>query len=368
MAIAIALVVIVVGSLLFHFFNPWQATPLASNWQSMDDTLSITFLITGLFFVAINLFLGWLIWRFRHRQAHGAAYGPENPRLERWLIIGTSVGVAALLAPGLFVYARYVDPPSDASVLEVVAQQWQWRFRLPGPDGKLGGTDARFVSATNPFGLDPADPAGRDDVLVDSTEVHLPINKPVKVVARSHDVLHDFYVPPFRARMNIVPGQVSSFWFTPTVAGRFEALCAQLCGVGHPNMHGLVVVEDEPAYQAWLRKQTSFAVSQSDAKANSNWPGAKGRALAQSKACLGCHSTDGSASAGPSWKGLYGKTETLATGASVKVDDAYIKRSILEPQADVVKGFAPIMPKTQLSEDEVAALLAYIRSLSDKGG
>ena len=114
-------------------------------------------------------------------------------------------------------------------LLEVLGQQWQWRYRFPGPDGKLGFSDARFVNGANPFGLDPDDPAARDNVVVAGNEVHLPLNKPVKVLLRSHDVLHDFFVPQFRARMNIVPGQVSSFWLTPTRKGRYEAMCAQLC-------------------------------------------------------------------------------------------------------------------------------------------
>lgn len=363
MAIAVALVVIVVGSLLFHFLNPWQATPLASNWQSMDDTLTITFVITGVFFVVINLFLVYLVWRFRHREGQRAAYAHDNKKLERWLIIGTSVGIVALLTPGLFVYARYVDPPADALVMEVVAQQWQWRFRFPGDGGRLGGTDARFVKAGNPFGIDPSDANGQDDVLIDATEVHLPLNRPVRVVARSNDALHDFYVPPFRARMNIVPGQVSSFWFTPTKAGRFEALCAQLCGVGHPNMRGVVVVEEPAQFHRWLASQPTFARQQASARNGAGTPLAKGRALAQAKACLGCHSVDGNASAGPTWKGLFGKTETLADGSRVKVDEAYLQGSIREPQAQVVKGFAPIMPKTELSDDELAALVAYIHSL-----
>src|SRR5262249_43121067 len=162
------------------------------------------------------------------------AYEPENPRLERWLVGLTTIGVAGLLAPGLAVYARYLQPPSDAMTIEVLAQQWRWHFRFPGAGGKLGGSDVRFVSPANPLGLDRADPAAQDNILVMENELHLPVGRPVKVLARSYDVLHDFFVPEFRARMNIVPGQMSSFWFTPTKVGRYEAMCAQLCGVGHP--------------------------------------------------------------------------------------------------------------------------------------
>lgn len=371
MTMAVALLLIVVASVLFHIFNPWWTTPLASNWQLMDDTLSITLVITGIFFIAINLFVAYMLVRFRHREGHRAAHEPENKKLERWLIGGTTVGIMALLAPGLVVYANYVREPHDALVLEVLGQQWQWRFRFPGEDGKLGATDARFVSATNPFGIDPADPAGQDDLLIAGDEVHLPLGKPVLVLARSNDVLHDFFVPPFRARMNTVPGQVSRFWFTPTVAGRYEALCAQLCGVGHPNMRGYVVVEDPANYKSWHAALPTFAKSQ--AKAPEPPAGAvaagggarveQGRALADAKGCVACHTIDGSPRVGPTWKGLHGKTETMADGSTALVDEAYLRSFIRDPQARHVKGFPPVMPKIELSDEELAALVAYIQSL-----
>jgi len=371
MTMAVALLLIVVASVLFHVFNPWWTTPLASNWQQMDDTLTITLVITGIFFVAINLFVVYALVRFRHREGRRAAHEPENKKLERWLIGGTTVGIMALLAPGLVVYANYVREPRDALVLEVLAQQWQWRFRFPGADGKLGATDARFVSAANPFGIDPTDPAGQDDLLVAADEVHLPLGKPVLVLMRSNDVLHDFFVPPFRARMNTVPGQVSRFWFTPTVAGRYEALCAQLCGVGHPNMRGFVVVEDAANFGAWQAALPTFASTQAKAPgipagAVAAGGGARveqGRALAEAKGCVACHTIDGSPRVGPSWKGLYGKTETMADGSTARVDEAYLRSFIRDPQARQVKGFPPVMPKIELSDEELAALVAYIQSL-----
>ena len=366
MAIALALLVIVVGSVLFHLVTPWWTTPLASNWKQMDDTLAITLAVTGFFFVVINLFVVYTVWRYRHRAGQRAAYEPESKRLERWLIGITTVGIVGLLAPGLAVYADYVRPPNNALLLEVVGQQWQWRFRLAGASGKLGGSDARFVSAANPLGLDPADPAGQDNIVVLGNEVHLPLGRPVKVLARSHDVLHDFFVPPFRARMNIVPGQVSSFWFTPTQPGRYESLCAQLCGVGHPNMRGFVVVEDEAAFQAWMKQQPRFATTQAapsaTAPAAPDALPAQGRALAQSKGCVACHTVDGSPGVGPTWKGLFGKTETMVDGSTALVDEAYVKAFIRDPQARAVKGFAPIMPKIDMTDDELAALAAYIQS------
>lgn len=371
MLFALVLVAIVLGSVLFHFASPWWATSLASNWQQMDDTLTITLVATALFFVVINLFVAYTLLRYRHRDGGRAAYEPENRKLERWLIGITTIGIAALLAPGLLVYAKYINPPSEAIVLEVLGQQWQWYYRFSGADGKLGLSDVRFVSTGNPFGLNPGDPAGQDDILVSGPEVHLPLNKPVKVLLRSHDVLHDFFVPPFRARMNIVPGQMSTFWFTPTVAGRFEAMCAQLCGVGHPNMRGYVVVEDEAAFQTWLKVPPTFAMTMAGPSraavvapaAGTDATVTQGQALAQSKGCAACHSIDGSPRVGPTWKGLYGKTETMQDGSTALVDESYLQSFIRNPQARSVKGFPPVMPKIELSDDELAALVAYIQSL-----
>lgn len=369
MLIAIVLLLLVLASLAFHWLSPWQPLPLASNWQTMDDTLTITFVITGLFFVVLNLFLAYVVWRFRrrsHQAGEKAAYQPVNHRLERWLTGITTVGIAALLAPGLKVYADYIRPPADAMTVEVLGSQWQWRYRFPGGDGRLGSTDPRHVSSRNPFGLNPDDPAAQDDRLVDASELHLPLNKPVKILLRAHDVLHDFYVPPFRARMNMVPGQITTFWFTPTQAGRFEAMCAQLCGVGHAAMRGLVVVEGEAEFQAWLKAKPSFAqasVAPAPGASEGGDPVLLGQNLAKSKACVACHSVDGSASVGPGWKGLWGRTEQFADGSRELMHEAALRREIVEPAARQVQGYPPVMPKSELSEAEVAALLAYIRSL-----
>jgi cytochrome c oxidase subunit 2 len=366
MAIAIALVVLVLGSVLFHVFTPWWLPPLASNWKTMDDTLFITVVITGLFFVVISLFVAYTLWRFRHREGSRAAYEPDNHRLERRLIVITSVGIAALLAPGLWVYADYVSPPKESMTLEVLGQQWRWRFRFPGPDGKLGGSDARFVSGANPFGIDPSDPAGADDILIDDNEVRLPLDRPVNVVLRSHDVLHDFYVPHFRSRMNIVPGQVSSFWFTPTKPGRYEALCAQLCGVGHPDMRGFVRVEAAAAFDTWLAAQPTFAGLRAAAAAPAaagTDPATVGRTLAQSKGCTACHTVDGGPGVGPTWKGLFGKQESLEGGGTVQVDEAFLREFIRNPQSRDIKGFPNVMPAMPVTDAELDALVAYIQAL-----
>jgi cytochrome c oxidase subunit 2 len=198
------------------------------------------------------LFYSWPI-------ASSAAYQPENQRLEGWLAIATAVGVAAILAPGLLVWNEFVSVPKDVSEIEIVGQQWQWSFRLPGKDNQLGTSDPRYVTAENLLGLNPNDPHGQDDLIIVGDDLHLPLGKPIKVLLRSLDTIHDFYVPEFRAKMDLMPGLVSYFWFTPTKAGTYDILCAAFCGVGHPYMRGTIILEKESDYQAWLQSQHTFA-------------------------------------------------------------------------------------------------------------
>lgn len=259
MALALVLVLVVVGSVLFHLFSPWWWTPIASNWDYIDHTLIITFWITGAVFSAVVLFMAYCVWRFRHREGATAHYEPESKRLEWWLTVVTGVGVAAMLAPGLYVWSQFITVPKNATDVEVVAQQWQWSFRLPGADGKLGTSNSHLISPDNPLGVNPDDPNGQDDVIVEAADLHLPVDKPVKMLLRSIDVLHDFYVPEFRAKMDMIPGSVTYFWFTPTRTGSFEVLCAELCGTGHGFMRGVVAVDSEQDYQAWLQEQSTFA-------------------------------------------------------------------------------------------------------------
>lgn len=266
MAVVLMLVAIAVGSVVFHLVSPWWWTPIASNWGYIDSTLVITFWITGVVFVAVVMFLAYCVWRFRHDPNRRAAYEPENPRLESGLAIGTALGVFAMLAPGLFVWHQFITVPKGADEIEVVGQQWLWSFRLPGADGKLGRADTRDVAADNSLGIDKADASALDDVVIEGGELHLPVGRPVKVLLRSIDVLHDFYVPEFRAKMDMIPGMVTYFWLTPTRTGTFDILCAELCGVGHPQMRGTVVVDAEADYQAWLAGQSTFSQLQASAQ------------------------------------------------------------------------------------------------------
>ncbi|MDP1931716.1 MAG: c-type cytochrome [Gammaproteobacteria bacterium] len=259
MAIAVALVLLVVGSVVFHFMSPWWFTPIASNWGSIDFTINLTFWVTGAVFIAVNLFMAYCVYRFRHKAGQKAVYEPENAKLEIGLSAVTAVGVIAMLAPGLFVWATFVTVPEEATEYEVVGQQWQWSYRYPGNDGILGTVDTRHISESNPFGMNPDDPNGQDDILVKDPEMYLPVGKPVKALLRSKDVLHNYTVPQFRVKMDLVPGMVTYLWFTPTVVGSYDILCEELCGIGHHVMRGKVVVAEQADYDAWLSRQPTYA-------------------------------------------------------------------------------------------------------------
>ncbi|WNC70500.1 c-type cytochrome [Thalassotalea psychrophila] len=287
MAISIVILILVLATVIFHFLSPWWFTPLASNWSSIDGTIDITLWITGIVFVLVNLFLAFVVYKYRHKKGLKADYEPENKKLETWLTILTTIGVAAMLAPGLVVWSEFVHVPEDAKEFEVVGQQWSWNYRFPGEDGLLGKIDSAQISAENPFGISPNDPNGQDDVLINSNEVHLPIDQPVKVLQRSKDVLHNFAIPQFRVKMDLVPGLTSYFWFTPTKIGTFDVLCQELCGIAHYLMRGKVVVQTEDDFKEWLKNYPTFAESLQRPKGDV----VAGQQYYQ--ACVACHGSDG---------------------------------------------------------------------------
>jgi len=259
MHIGFIFLAVIVGSVLFHIFTPWYWTDIASNWGSMDDTITLTFWIGGGVFVAVCLFMIYCVFKFSYKEDRKAEYKPEDKRLEKILTWATTLGVAALLAPGLIVWNQYVNVPKNALEIDVMAWQWGWQYRLPGEDGKLGNTKVVNINDNNPFGIIPEDPYGRDDILIQSDVIHLQNNKPVKILLRSVDVLHNWYVPQFRAKMDAVPGVITYYWFEPNKIGEYEVLCAEYCGVGHYGMRGRVFVKSEQDYENWLQEQETFS-------------------------------------------------------------------------------------------------------------
>ena len=250
---------VIVGSILFHVFTPWWWTDIASNWGAMDDTIVLTFWIGGGVFIAVCLFMVYCVFKFSYKEGRKVEYKPEDNKLEIILTVVTTLGVAALLAPGLIVWNQYINTPSNAINIEVMARQWGWQYRLPGEDGKLGTSNIVNINDQNPFGINLDDQNGRDDILIQSDELHLKTNRPVKILLRSTDVLHNFYVPQFRAKMDAVPGLITYYWFEPNKEGDYEVLCAEYCGIGHYGMRAKVVVDNEENYEKWLEQQETFS-------------------------------------------------------------------------------------------------------------
>ncbi|MCH2542577.1 MAG: cytochrome c oxidase subunit II [Alphaproteobacteria bacterium] len=250
---------VIIGSVLFHIFTPWWWTDIASNWGAMDDTINLTFWIGGGVFILVCLFMVYCTFKFSYKEGRKVEYKPEDNKLEKILTVATTLGVAALLAPGLIVWNEFINTPKNALNIEVMAWQWGWQYRLPGEDGKLGTVQVAKISDENPFGINLDDPNGKDDVLIQSDELHLKTNRPVQILLRSVDVLHNFYVPQFRAKMDAIPGIISYYWFEPNKLGEYEVLCAEYCGLGHYGMRAKVVVENEQNYENWLEEQETFS-------------------------------------------------------------------------------------------------------------
>src|SRR5579875_2947165 len=210
----------------------WWLQPLASvQGVAIDEMFTAILVVTAIAFVAVHLFLA--------------------------LALFPALGLLILGVLGEVVWAHvYSAPPRTAQQVEVTGRQFFWYIRYPGPDGRFGRTDPRFVSPSNPLGIDPSDPAGKDDVVV-VNELHVVDNRPVVVRVRSLDVIHSFFLPNFRVKQDAVPGRTIQIWFTPDRVGTYQIACAQLCGVGHYTMRGNITVEPtQAALDAWLAAQT----------------------------------------------------------------------------------------------------------------
>lgn len=357
MAIGITIILLVIGSIVFHFASPWYFTELASNWGSIDTTVTITFVVCAIVFVATNLFMAYCIIRFRNKSKdQRAKYEPENKKLEGWLIVITTIGVVAMLAPGLIVWGKFVSPPKNAAIVEVIGQQWQWSFRFPGKDGELGTVDARKINIDNPFGMNDEDPYGQDDILIAGNEVHIPLGQPVKFLLRSKDVLHNFTVPQFRVKMDLVPGMVTWLWLTPTRTGTFEILCEELCGIGHHTMRGKVVVEEEEDFQAWLAQQPTYA------QLSAQLPGDAAAGEALYAVCSACHGLEGEGNQALNAPKISGQEDWY-----IKRQLSYFKQGIrgANPQDTFGQQMAS-MVTTLADETAINNVAAYIQSLPDK--
>ena len=294
----------------------------------VDSLFYFIFYTAIVFFVIVMFFTTYFVIKYRRKgkeeKTSGVAY---NTKLEiLWTVIPTIL-VIIVFVWGFRTYLRMHVAPSDAIEIKATGQKWFWTFDYPNG-----------VNSMN-------------DLVV-------PVGKPVKLLMSSQDVIHSFFVPDFRIKMDVLPNRYTITWFEALNVGEYDIFCSEYCGKGHSEMLGKVKVIGETDYNTWLEKSAGEipeGASLEDV----------GAQLYSSKACVTCHSIDGTPGVAPSFLGRFGKTEKLADGTETVVDENYIRKSILTPQADVVLGFQPVMPTYQgiLTDRQIDALIAYIKSL-----
>jgi cytochrome c oxidase subunit II len=304
--------------------------PEASNFAPQVDALMIFITSVCVFFAAgITIAIIYFFFKYHRKQADAIGVPIHgDPRLEAAWIIVPSILALAMFAWGAVVYVDYRHTPSDTLDIYVIGKQWMWKVQQPNG-------------------------------LKEINEIHVPVGRNIRLTLASEDVIHDFFVPAFRVKMDVIPGnnRYNTMWFRPTKAGRYHFFCSQYCGTNHALMGGWVTVMEPTDYAAWLS-------GSGGGEAN---PVTVGEKLFAEKACVTCHLANGTGRA-PSLNGLYDAQVLLAGGATVTADEAYIRESILQPNAKIVAGYQPLMPtfQGQLTEEQIIALTEYIKSLQSQ--
>ena len=260
LAMSVFLVLMTFATVAILIARVWWFPPaITSLGHEIDTQFTRTFLITGIVFVAAQIGLAIAVLRFRDRGQKATHFEGNNTMEILW------TAATVILFVGLGLYARsawaqvhFQGAAQGALPIEVVAQQFAWNFRYPGPDGKFGRTMPELVSAStgNPVGLDSTDPASKDDIV--SPVIAVPAGREVELIIRSQDVTHSFYVRELRLKQDAVPGMEIHMHFTANVPGQYEIACAELCGLGHYQMHSYFTVMSEPDFQKWLQEQAAL--------------------------------------------------------------------------------------------------------------
>lgn len=300
----------------------------ASDYAREVDNIYMFITYFSIFFYAIIVLgVGYFIYKYRRRrQNEDTPNITHNTALEIiWTVI-PSIPLVVMAFWGFNTYMQARVAPADALEIKVIAKKWAWEFTYP--NGMSFGQ-----------------------------EMHVPAGRPVKLVMISQDVIHDFFLPDFRIKADIVPSRYTQLWFQADEPGEHQVYCAEYCGRDHSNMLAKVVVDTEEQYQQWLEQKAEEAM---------NMPLPElGQLLYVNKGCNTCHSVDGTRIQGPTFKGIWGQTHQFTNGESALVDENYVRESLLQPTVKVRAGYEAIMPSFQglLREREIQALAEYIKSL-----
>ena len=297
----------------------------ASSFASEVDALYLFIVAVSAFFtLAISAAVVYFAFRYRRRHAEeiGAHIEGSLPLELAWSIIPAIIAMV-MFAWGAKLYYEIRRPPAESLQIYAVGKQWMWKFQHTGGQREIN-------------------------------ELHVPVGRPIKVLVTSEDVLHDLYFPAFRTKIDAIPGRYQPLWFEATKPGRYHIFCAEYCGTKHSGMIGTVIVMEAPQYQEWLAGGGSEGTMAE-----------RGAKLFNDLACSTCHLDNGQGR-GPSLKDIVGTQVELAGGQTAVVDEGYLRESILNSQAKIVKGFTPLMPTFQglVSEEGLAALIEHIKSLS----
>lgn len=304
-------------------FLPEQASDLA---RDVDMLYLFLIGVSTFFIILIGALVIYFIFRYRRRSD---ADRPEEVHGHTVLeIVWTVIPLVLVMIMffwGAALFYKQLRPPADAMEILVTGKQWMWKMQHP---------------------------SGRTEI----NSLHVPFGRPVRLTLTSEDVIHSFYIPAFRTKMDVVPGRYTSVWFEPTELGRYHLFCAEFCGAEHSLMRGWVQVLPEDEYDSWARGIDPDLAELTPVEA--------GARLFTELGCLACHNP-ASGALGPAMTGVYKSEITLQDGRTVVADEEYIRESILEPVAKVVDGYQPVMPtyRGQLDEGQLMQIIAYIKSL-----
>jgi len=313
--------------------NAYTLGEAASRTTGQVDSLFLFIAGVSLFFfLLVEGLLIYFAVRYRRRKGTEAASTPDirgNFLLETVWIVIPSLVVVAFFYYGLLVFRDIRAPVPGATDIHVTGRQFLFEFTYP--DGR---------TAIN--------------------ELRVPLGTPVKLILSSADMIHSFFIPAYRLKQDMVPGQYTTLYLHPDKAGTYEILCAEYCGVGHSTMRASLIVMEPGEYAQWREGNTTAAAGSL---------AEQGKKLVERSGCLGCHAVEGKQKVGPNFGGSFGREVVIADGTTVIADEEYLRESILDPNAKVVKGYPSVMPtyKGSLSAGEVTAIVAYLKSLSGAG-